>query len=80
MIKYVSPPTKVDIAPQGTICSLFLNDDGTEQELYIQTSLNENDPVWISAQDLLLTVYKDRLKDASFLADCLKQYIAIIPS
>lgn len=74
LIKYISPPTKLDIAPFGAICSLFLNDDGTEVELYIQTAQDADDPCWLSAQDLMLKVYKKRLTDPFFLSECLKEY------
>lgn len=74
LTKYISPPNKLDTAKQGTLCSLFLNDDGTEFELYIQTSQDEQDPYWLSAQELLLAVYKKKLVDPAFLTECLKEY------
>jgi hypothetical protein len=77
MVRFTSAPTKFDSAPFGTLCSVFLNDDGTEQEFFVQVSADDTDPVWLSAQDLLLKVYKTKLQDPSFLTDCLKQFTIV---
>lgn len=74
MTRYTSPPTKFDIAPYGTFCTVHLNDDGTLYELYVQTSKDEADPLWISAQELLLVAYKKRLVDKDFVFECLQYY------
>jgi hypothetical protein len=79
MIRYTSAPTKYDKAPYGTFCSVLLNDEGTIKELYVQASRNEDDPQWISAEQLLVAALKDKLTDICFLQDCL-QTITTIPS
>jgi hypothetical protein len=79
MIRYTSAPTKFDKAPYGTFCSVMLNDEGTQQELYVQACLDEEDPHWISAEQLVIAAFKDKLTNICFLQDCL-QAITTIPS
>ena len=71
-IFYTAGPTKFDTAPFGTIVTVIKNDEGG-QELYVQTSFVVGDPIWLSAGDLLLLVYKDKLRDQEFLKELLKQ-------
>ena len=77
MIRYTSAPTKFDKAPHGTFCSVMLNDEGTQQELYVQASRNEDDPQWISAEQLLVAAFKDKITDICFLQECLQTIAAI---
>ena len=72
MTRYTSAPTKFDTAPYGTLCTVYQNDEGTLYDLYVQTSKEETDPLWISAQDLLLMAYKRKLVDRTFVLECLE--------
>lgn len=74
LIRYTSAPTKFDYAPFGTLCSVLLNDEGTELEMFIQTSRDENDPAWISAAEILLKVYKPKITEPKFLKSLLSEY------
>ena len=72
MIRYTSAPTEYDCAIFGTLCTVFLNDDGSEKELYIQTSRDETTPLWLSAKEVLLSLFKEKLKDESFVKELLQ--------
>lgn len=74
MIRYTSPPTKFDSAEYGTICTVMKNDEGTEQELFIQVSTVATDPHWIPVTELMLTVFKRHLADSTFIQGCLMKY------
>lgn len=73
MIRYTSAPTKYDSAPHKTICSLHLNDDGSERRLFIQTSQDENNPCWESVENLVVRAFKPLFNNPCFLEDCLKK-------
>lgn len=72
-IRYTAPPTKYDVAPLGTLCSVLKNDDGTDTELFIQTSLDENDPIWLSAAEIVLQRYRNELQNPCFVVSCLEE-------
>lgn len=65
--RYTAQPTKFDIAPFGTLCRVIKNDEATEVEYFIQSSPIQEDPCWLSAQDLLLSVYEKKLEDPVFI-------------
>ena len=69
-IFYTAGPTKFDTAPFGTIVTVIRNDEGAH-DLYVQTSFFVGDPLWLSASDLLLLAYKDKLADQEFLKELL---------
>ena len=75
MLRYTAKPTKFDVAPAGTRCSVHLNDSGTETELYIQVSDDPTDIQWLPARDLLYIVYEDSLRDPDFVSDLLDMYL-----
>ncbi len=72
-IRYTAPPTKYDFEPFGTLCSVLKNDDGTDTELYIQTSHNEQDPIWLSAVEVVLQRYRNELQNPCFVISCLEE-------
>lgn len=75
MIRYTSAPTEYDEAIWGTLCTVFLNDDGSRKELYIQSSIDPTKPVWIKASDMLIKVYEKILENnKEFREGCLSQY------
>ena len=74
MIRYTSAPTEYDKAYWGTLCNVFLNDEGTLRETYIQTSKDLDKPHWIKVSDMVLKVYEKKLEDESFIEECLKEY------
>ena len=76
MIRYTAAPTKYDTAPYGTLCSVYKNDDGSEYDIFVQTSGDEFDPVWLSAQEIISVAFKPFLKNHLFIAECLKMYTA----
>lgn len=77
MKRYTAPPQRFDKAEFGTTCSVLLNDSGSQTEIYIQVSEDENDIRWIPARDLLFAVYQDNLTDGAFLQDLLDMYRAL---
>ena len=78
MIRYTSAPTEYDRANRGTLCTVFLNDEGTLKELYIQTDRNEERPSWIKVSDMFLKVYEKKLEDISFIQECLIEFDKIV--
>jgi hypothetical protein len=74
LTRYIAAPTKLDYMPFGSLCVVIKNDECTEREYFIQTAQNETDPVWLSAQDLLFSVYKERLQDPVFLQNLLTDF------
>jgi hypothetical protein len=76
IIRYTTAPTKYDIAPYGTICTLYLNDDGTNSRLYIQTSSEEQDPVWLTLEQVVIQAYKPLFSNPCFIQDCLEKSLA----
>lgn len=72
MTRIIAPPTKLESAPYGTLCSVLKDDEGIEQEIYVQASEDENDPLWVPAKDLLVLVYEDELNDPAFLRELLE--------
>lgn len=51
MIKKYSSPTKFDPAPCGTLW--IVEDDKKDLRLYIQTSPDESQPVWMTIGDFI---------------------------
>ena len=74
LIRYTANPTKFDTHPYGTLCSVMRNDDGTEHEYFVQTSIDENDPLWMSAGELLASIYKEKLQDVTFIQELLDKH------
>ena len=74
MIRYTSAPTKFDVAPFKSLCSVLKNDEGTEHELFIQLSKDENNAHWVSATELMSHVYRDRLQDPCWIENLLGEY------
>lgn len=72
MIRYTAPPTKYDNAPYGTICTVHLNDDGTDRQIYIQASQDENNPDWQSIEEIVIQAYKPLFNNPCFIKDCLE--------
>ena len=72
MTRYIASPTNLEEAPFGALCSVFLNDEGTQHEVYVQTSRDETAPEWVSVKSLLITVYKDKLEDPLFIKELLE--------
>lgn len=72
-IRYTSPPTQFDIAPFGTLCSVMKNDEGTESELFIQASVDEEEPLWLSAAEIVLKRFKNDLQNPCFIISCLEE-------
>lgn len=73
--RYTAAPNKFDLQPKGTLCVVIKNDEGTAQEYYIQTG-NDEDPVWLSASQLLLDIHKNELQDPIFIQNLLHKYQA----
>ncbi len=71
IIRYISTPTKLDCYPYGTICYVQKNDEGTESDIYIQSSISQEAPEWISAPELLEYVFSPYLKDPQFIKNLL---------
>jgi len=65
--RYIAPPGKLDIQPRGTLCVVLKNDEGTGSDLYIQTSHNQDDPLWMSGNELLVSVFGIYLKEPEFI-------------
>lgn len=65
--RYIAPPTKFEVQPRGTLCVVIKNDEGTEKELYMQTSHVVEDPVWMSAKDLLVESFGEYLTEPQFV-------------
>lgn len=72
--RYIASPTHYNKEPYGTFCSVMQNDEGTEQEYYVQVSKDEDNPRWMSAGELLLAVYDHKIEDLEFLQKLLKDY------
>lgn len=49
------------------------NDECTEREYFVQTSKDENAPVWMSSESLLIRVHSDLLHDPCFIDKLLEQ-------
>lgn len=73
MIRYTAPPTKYDIAPYCTLCTVYLNDEGSDSRLWIQTAKDEMNPNWMSVEELVIQAFKPRFEDPKFLEECLKK-------
>lgn len=73
MIRYTSSPTEYDQALHGTLCTVFLNDEGSKKELYIQVGCFEK-PSWIKVSDMFLKVYEKELEDEGFIEECFSKY------
>jgi hypothetical protein len=67
--RYTAPPTKFEVQPRGTLCVVIKNDEGTEKELYMQTSHNSEDPVWMSARELLVESFSEYLTVPQFISN-----------
>lgn len=77
LIRYTSAPTDYDCAYWGSICTVFLNDDGSQKEFYVQSSLDADKPIWIKASDMFLKVYEKKLQDPKFIEECLAEYCKV---
>lgn len=73
IIRYTAAPTNLDYHPYGTLCLVIKNDECTEREYFVQTSKEENDPHWMSAEELLIRVHQDLLYDPCFIDKLLEQ-------
>jgi|HubBroStandDraft_5_1064220.scaffolds.fasta_scaffold1743701_1 hypothetical protein len=69
--RYTAAPTKYDLAPYGTLCTVYLNDEGTARQLFIQTAQDENDPIWVTVEDIVIKAYRPLFENPCFLQDCL---------
>lgn len=47
----IGEPSKLDHAPFGTLCKII---KGDEIDIYRQTSHNEEDPVWIYIETIII--------------------------
>jgi hypothetical protein len=65
--RYTAPPNKFEVQPRGTLCVVIKNDEGTEKELYMQTSHNSEDPIWMSARELLVESFGEYLTEPQFV-------------
>jgi hypothetical protein len=79
LIRYSAPPTRYDYAAYGTLCSALKNDDGSQQELFVQVSKDEHDPHWIAVSELIHKVFEPQFTDHCFIKDCLERYENIDP-
>lgn len=73
MIRYTAAPTKYDTAPYSTVCTVHLNDDGTDRRLYIQISKNEQEPHWESVEEVVIRAFKPLFDNPCFIAECLSK-------
>ena len=72
--RYIAAPTKLEVQPRGTLCVVFKNDEGTEKELYMQTSHTIEDPIWMSANELLVSCFGPYLKEPQFVANLMEMH------
>jgi len=68
-IKY-SRPSKFEKAPPGTVWKI-IGESGTE--LFVQSSLDQDHPVWILMGDFLVEIFKDHVEDDGFMAMCISK-------
>lgn len=73
MIRYTAPPTKYDTAAYKTVCTLLLNDEGTDRRLFIQVCEDENNPHWIPVEELVVQAFKPLFDNPCFIAECLQK-------
>jgi hypothetical protein len=70
LIRY-SAPTRFDLAEYGTRWNQHLDD---AQELWIQTSRDESNPLWMKMGNFLELVFAKELETEKFLKECLEKY------
>lgn len=68
LIKYTHP-TPYDYHPYGT---LWLFMEQSNQQMYIQLSEDENDPMWLRMGFFLETIFEDLFKNKEFINQCLR--------
>ena len=73
LVRYC-PPTKLDIAPFGTIYHVIVDGD-LPAHRYIQTSQDETIPQWERMGVFLEKVYEESLDDDQFINECLRLFI-----
>lgn len=73
MERFTAAPTKYDHAPFGTLCSVHINDEGTDKKIFIQTSHDAENAAWISVEELVIQAYRPQFEDVVFLNDCLSK-------
>jgi hypothetical protein len=71
LVRY-SAPTKYCLFPYGQIWKHM--GDGEQYTLYIQASINENEPNWLKMGDFLERVFHRQLNDPLFIEQCLALY------
>lgn len=67
------PPTKLDVAPFGTIYHVMVDSD-IPQHLYIQVSEDETAPQWERMGVFLEKVFEEFLNDDTFVDECLRLF------
>lgn len=69
VIRYTIP-TKLDVAPYGTICKVVL--DNNQSDLFIQ--LGATEASWRRVGNFLESVFEDFLHDDGFVEECLRLF------
>lgn len=70
--RYIAPPTHLEVQPYGTLCVVLKNDEGTEKELFLQTSQTISEPVWMSATELLQSCFGPYLQDPQIVVNLME--------
>ena len=71
-IRYTRP-TKYDKAPYGDLC-VVKGEQGTLDEIYIQTNKSEEISSWVYVGDFLMIAQKHLLHNKDFIEKCLEDY------
>lgn len=71
LITRYAPPSRLDLAPYGTIVKVIGDDD---EELYVQLSQEDNVSEWKKVRNLLGFVFKDYIFNQGFMNACLDIY------
>lgn len=72
LVRY-TPPTRYDMAPFGTICTVKGETELGDQ-MYIQVHKEDSNANWIPMGIFLEAVFKNKLIDPQFIIDCLERY------
>jgi len=72
IIKY-SIPNRYDLAPCGSLCKVV---GDNAEEIYIQTSKDQDHANWQKIGTILEKVFKNHMLNPIFINECLEMYLA----
>lgn len=72
LVRY-TPPTRYDVAPYGAVCTVKGETELADQ-MYIQVNKDDSIANWIDIGTFLEIIFKDKMHDPVFVAQCLDRY------